>query len=127
MQTLSYGYELPENGDKGSVFFPALAGNIQKQNDHTHNGSNSPRLTGPLAAVIVSQSIASGSWSDQGDGTYRQEVTMTSPYLYDEVAIELRNSSTGERMYLSIVKTAANKFYVYINDNSIALKAVYSA
>jgi len=127
MDTLSYGYEKPENGDKGSVFFPALANNIQKTNDHTHNGSNSARLVGPTSATVATQTINSASWVDQGNGTYRQIVTMTSPYLYSEVNIQIKHATHGI-VYADIKPHAdTNKYYIYVNDNTLTLTAVYSA
>ena len=53
MLTLSHGYEKPETGDKGSVFFPALEDNIQKLNDHNHNGLNSELLTAAASAAVT--------------------------------------------------------------------------
>ena len=124
--TLSYGYVKPQTGDKGSVFFPALEDNITRLNDHTHNGTNSARLTA-TSADAVSQSISAASWASQGGGMYRQTVTMPSFIFFDTHAIQFRNSSTGEIMYLQAVKVTSNTYYVYINDNSIDLKAVYTS
>ena len=39
--TLSNGYIKPEDGDTGAVWFDALEDNIQRVNDHNHDGSNS--------------------------------------------------------------------------------------
>lgn len=124
MQTLSYGFQKPQSGDKGSVFFPALENNFQQLNDHTHDGSNSSPLTAK-SSTAVTQAISSGAWVDQGGGTYRQTVTMPSGIAWDTHAIELRDSSTNENMLLRVAKVTATTYYVYINDNSVSLTALY--
>ncbi len=124
--TLSYGYVKPQTGDKGSVFFPALEDNIDRLNDHNHNGTNSTRLSA-TSIDAVSQNISSASWASQGGGMYRQTVTMSAGVTFDTHAIQFRNSSTGEIMYLQAVKVTSTTYYVYINDNTIDLKAVYTS
>ena len=41
MIVLSNGYKLPETGDFGDVWFPALEDNIQRINTHNHDGTDS--------------------------------------------------------------------------------------
>lgn len=53
MITLSYGYEKPQNGDTGDVFFPALERDIQRLNDHTHDGVNSPFISAQAPSSMV--------------------------------------------------------------------------
>lgn len=125
MLTLSHGYEKPETGDKGSVFFPALEDNIQKLNDHNHNGLNSELLTA-AASAAVTQTISSASWAHQGSGTYRQTVTMPAGIAFETHAITLRNNANGQQMFLGIEKVSSNSYYVFINDSSITLKAYYT-
>jgi hypothetical protein len=129
--TLSYGFVQPETGDKGSVFWPALEDLIQQVNDHTHNGTNSSRLTA-AALEAVSQSVSSAGWgSTIGGGLYRQTVTvpaaLTGPGgTYDDYSIEIRNSANGRRLFLQTEKVTTTTFYVFINDNSISLTVIYS-
>ena len=129
MLTLSYGFKKPQSGDKGNVFFPALEDNAQLLNDHDHDGSNSA----PINAVYLTKSsatILAASWVDQGGGTWRQEVTLPSGFtlLSTNIRFEISGGgSDGALLYLSVEKgSAANKYYVYINDNSLALRALYS-
>lgn len=127
MQTLTYGYELPETNDKGSVFFPALENNITQLNDHDHDGSNSARLTAQ-SITGVSQTITSGSWSATSGGTYRQLVTMPPGTTFDDYGIVFRlasGGSSGHQVNLSVEKVSASTFYVYINDNSVDVKILY--
>lgn len=125
MQTLSNGYQKPENGDKGSVFFPALASNIQKLNDHNHNGTNSELLTSASSAAVT-QSLLAASWSLQGDGMYRITVTMPSDIGYDTHNIQFRLTAGGAIVHLSTEKVSATSFYVYSNDNSIDVTVFYT-
>lgn len=124
MLTLSYGFKKPQSGDSGSVWFPALEGNFQQLNDHTHDGSNSAKLT-TASVSPTTQSIASGSWVATAGGTYRQSVTLPGGLQYDEVSIITRDSATGNLLYLTIEKIDATHYYVYINDNSLTLTAQY--
>jgi hypothetical protein len=123
--TLSYGFVKPQNGDKGSTFFPALADNVQKTNDHTHNGTDSAKLSGPVSANVATQSVPSGSWADQGNGTYRQLVTLSS-LQYDNINISFKTSA-GHQVYPTVEKVSATTYYVYTNDNTLTYTAVYSS
>jgi hypothetical protein len=123
--TLSYGFELPQTGDKGDVFFPALEDNITQLNSHTHNGTDSAKITA-ASGVVVTQAIASGSWSSQGNGTYKQTVTIPAGFAnYDDFRVSFKNSS-GDYFYLKTAKITATTYDVYINDNSLSLTAVYT-
>lgn len=128
--TLSYGFEQPATGDKGSVFFPALEANIQLVNDHTHNGTNSAKLTS-AASVAVTQAISSASWSHQGSGTYRQTITIPAALtgnggVYESFSIQFLNTANGRKLFLQTEKVTSTTYYLYINDNSIDVTAVYS-
>lgn len=120
MQTLSYGYKLPETDDTGDTFWPALEDNIQQLNDHTHNGTNSALL------AVATQSILAASWSaDLGGGSYRQLITLPGSRTFDGTSIEMRLSS-GHIIYPTIEKVSATTYYVYTNDNTVNMTAVYS-
>jgi hypothetical protein len=122
MLTLTYGYKKPETNDKGVDFFPALELNFQKLNDHTHNGSDSAKLT--TASVIITEiAFSSGSWVSQGNGTYRQLLTMSGSMLFDNFAFAFK-LSTGEFFYPKIEKVSANTFYLYINNNTLSGKVI---
>lgn len=126
MLTLSYGFKKPQTGDQGAVWFPALELNFQKLNDHTHDGSNSAKLT-PLSSVVATGSAPSGSWVLVAAGTYRQLVTTPAGILFDECVISTRDATTKHYYFLQIEKVSANTFYVYINDNSKSATVVYSS
>lgn len=125
MLTLTYGLQLPETGDKGSVFFPALKDNITQLDAHDHDGTDSPLLPSSSLA-LTTQSILAVDWVALGEpGNYRQVITMSAPLTYDNKGIFFKNSSNGDLLYLSVEKVSANSYYVYINDNTISLTAIY--
>jgi hypothetical protein len=118
MQVLSYGYKLPEDNDEGDTVFSALEDNITRVNGHSHDGSDSARLT------VGTQTISSGSWSSSGTG-YRQLVTVPNSQNFDDVGIQFR-LSTGDVVYPTVEKVSATTYYVYTNDNTVDYTAVYT-
>ena len=123
MRTLTYGLQVPETGDKGDVIFPAMEANIEQLDAHAHNGSDSPKLD-RKAIDSISQTALAASWASQGNGIYRQTITMPAGLLFDTVSIETR-LSTGEVVDLEIEKVTANTFYLYINDNTQTVTILY--
>jgi hypothetical protein len=126
MITLTYDFEKPETGDKGDVFFPALEDNVQKLNDHTHNGVNSAKITSS-SVTTTTQAILAAGWVSQGGGTYRQLVTMSGSLLYNDYFINVKLTSSGHQVFPVIEKVSANTFYVYINDNTLDLTLYYTS
>ncbi len=124
MVTLSYGYKKPASGDRGASFFTGMEDNIQRLNDHTHDGTNSA----PLPAQSISgvpQSILAINWVANGPtGFYRQLVTVPIGFDFDEVHISMR-LSTGEYVYPDIERVSDTQYYVYTLDNTLGYVAVY--
>ena len=119
ISTLSKGYKKPTNPTTGDAWFPAMEENIQRVNDHTHNGSD-----GALIAVTT-QDVLSANWgSDLGGGFYRQLMTLPAGFQFDQTRIEVRTSG-GEVVYPKIERVSATTFYVYSNDNTVSMKAFY--
>lgn len=126
MLTLTYGFKKPQTGDRGSVFYPALEGNFQQLNDHTHNGVNSAKLD-TAATVVQTTAISSASWgADLGGGNYRQAITLPASLSYDNIMINVKGTD-GHIYYLTIEKISATQFYVYTNDNTKSYVAVYTS
>lgn len=130
MLTLSYGFKKPQTGDKGNVFFPALEDNIQQLNDHSHNGVDSA----PISVAYLtksSQSILAAAWVAVAGhtGTYRQEVTMPAGITWSNFIPRFLISgggTDGHQIFPTLEKgSASNKYYIYINDNTLALTALY--
>lgn len=128
--TLSYGFQRPETGDKGSVFWPILEDNITQVNDHTHDGSDSAKLSS-ASSEAVAQSVSSAGWGSLSAGLYRQTVTLPAALTavsgtYDDYAIEIRNAANGRKLFLQTEKVTSTTFYVWCNDNSIDLTVLYT-
>lgn len=124
MQTLSYGYQNPENGDKGSVWFAALNADIVQLNSHSHNGSDSSLIN---AANIAKGTVAisSASWVADGTGRYKQVVTVPSGFNMDDYLIQVRFTSSGDIVYPTISKTTTTTFTIYTVDNTANFTAIF--
>lgn len=124
MQTLTYGMQVPNNGDFGSAFYPALAANFTQLDGHTHNGTDSPKIT-TLSLSPTTQAISHTNWVLVTGGIYRQAVTIPGGLTYDNVIIDMRDATTGHYYDLTIEKISNGQYYVYINDNTVDLTAYY--
>jgi hypothetical protein len=116
---LSFGYERPENTCTGDVWFPAMERNIQRMNDHTHDGVNAGFI-----AANIGQALAANWGVDLGGGSYKQLLTLPDGMTFDHSRIEVRRS-TGEVAYPTIVKSTDTAFYLYTNDNSLSYNLSY--
>lgn len=127
MQTLSYGYKKPESGDRGSPLFTALEDNIQRVNDHDHNGVNSPALPAQNIAA-TSQNILAAAWDGTGlpTGHYRQLVTIPAGFTFDGTNIGFRTSgSSGLYIFPTVLRVSNTTYYVYTTDNTLSFVAIY--
>lgn len=117
MLTLTYGYKKPETNDQGPIVFPALEFDIQRLNDHNHDGSNSAPLAG---SVIVGGtfSVPSGDWVSQGNGLYKQTVSLPAGYTYDAQTMSFR-LSTGEYVYPKVERASVTQVIVWTNNNTL--------
>lgn len=79
MITLSYGFEKPVNGDTGDVFFPALERDIQRLNDHTHDGVNSPFISAqaPASMINLFSPAVIGPVVDQNDAYFGKSLVFS--------------------------------------------------
>ena len=123
MQTLSYGFKLPESGDKGPVVFPALESNITNLNNHTHDGSNSAKISS-AGVTPASSTIASGDWNLVGNGIYKDTITLPAAFSYDTTVFTCKLPS-GHIVYPTIEKVSATTYDIYTNDNSIGMTVLY--
>lgn len=121
--TLSYGYIQPENGDKGSTWFPALNDNISQLNDHVHDGVTSALI--PSTSIINgSVAIPDTSWSLDVTGRYKQDVTVPAGYNMSDFSITFY-LSTGEILVPSITKLSGTQFRIFTCDNTLSFVAVF--
>ena len=119
MQTLSYGYLQPQNGDTGDVFYGALAQDINQVNSHNHDGSNSA----PLATQTVSL-FPGWSAAPVGGGLYYQTVTLPGALTYNNCDMWFK-LSTGELIYPTITQQSFNSFNIYCNDPSQSINCYF--
>jgi hypothetical protein len=122
--TLTYGFKLPQDGDRGSTWFPDLAFDIQRLNDHSHDGQNSAPINS-ISIASTTQNILAASWVATSDGIYRQLITVPNGKLYDNSVIIFRNTATKSQMFLGVEKVSATTYYAYINDNTVNVTAYY--
>jgi hypothetical protein len=126
MLTLSYGFKKPETSDKGGVFFPALSLDMQLLNDHTHDGSNSSKMT-TRSSVAVTKAISAASWVALGGGLYSQRVSMPASLLWAETLVQIKDTD-GDVYFLTLEKVAGlEQFDVYCNDNTLDLVAYFAS
>ena len=124
--TLTYGRKKPQDGDKGSTFFDDLEQNVDLDDAHTHNGTDSSLL--PTSSFNnTTQAIASGSWAAVSGkpGLYKQTVTLPGTLTYDGRGIFFKDSTTGHMLNLKVEKVSSTTYDVYINDNTVSLTAIY--
>lgn len=133
MDLTTYGYKIPKTPDTGQTWFSNLEFDIQRLNDHSHNGVDSTLLA-TNAVTVTTQAIASASWgSDLGGGTYKQSITLPSvgatpaQLLFNAIGIEIRVTSTKEVVYPKIIRTGASTYDIYTNDNTQAFTALYTS
>ena len=124
MLTLTYGYKLPQTNDKGPIVFPAMEFNIQRLNDHDHDGVDSVKI--PSSSVLqVKQTVLAAGWVATSGGTYRVLVTIPPLLSYDDIFPKIKDNTTGHVLFLSIEKVSNTQMYVYSNDNTLDLAVYY--
>ena len=74
MIVLSYGFENPQSGDPGSIWFAALNNNIVQLNNHTHDGVTSAPLA-PGSTVAAKLTIPASGWTGSA-GNYSQSLNV---------------------------------------------------
>ena len=118
MLTLSKGFKKPQNTDTSDVWMPAMEQNIQKLNDHKHDGSDSQLLG------LTAQTLLAANWGDSIEGTYAQSVTLPAGFNYDTCSMDFK-LSTGEVIYPSIDRVSTTQYIIYTNDNTLTYTANY--
>lgn len=124
METLSHGFKKPEDNDKGQVIFDALEENIQKTNDHAHDGVESALI--PSANISkTTVSIVAAGWTDPVNGVYSQIVTIPTG-LFATTLMTFRETSTGKNLILPYEKVTDTSFKVFCNDASKDVTIIYA-
>jgi len=123
MITLSFGFKKPQAPDKGPVVFPAMEDNIQKLNDHTHDGSNSSKIT-TASIESTKQTILAAAWVSLGGGNYRQLINLAPGFDFDTCVMSFRDPS-GSYIHPSVERVSDTTAYIYTNDNTINMDIYY--
>lgn len=126
----SHGYKKPNDGTTG--FWDKLNENTDQLNSHNHDGLNSEKL-GPQASVGLEQVIPPvPAWVvvDAPSSSYSKDITIPvaltlAALTFDTVNISIR-SAAGDILPLKVQKLTATTFRVFSNDNTLALKVVYT-
>ena len=112
MIILSNGYKLPEVGDFGDVWFPALEDNIQRTNDHNHNGTNSNKI--PATSIQASvQQVLSGDFAADGDRLSTTVSLTGGAGNIDEKTVVLRDPVTKNPFLMDIEKVSSTQIKIY--------------
>lgn len=127
---LLYGYKKPRAGEPGRIFFVTLEENWTRIASHNHDGSSSAKISS--ASILGEQgAVSSSAWQAVAGqpGTYRQAVTLPANMEYAKVAITFyKNAADFCQLMLSTerVPGSTTQYYVYSNDNTLNLVAVYT-
>lgn len=114
MVVLSNGYKLPETGDFGDIWFPALEDNINRVNTHNHDGANSAKIPATSLTGVV-QTILSGAFSGSG-GVFTATITLFGGAVsVDNKTVVFRDPTTKEVLYLKYVKVSTTQITVTTN------------
>jgi hypothetical protein len=131
MQTLTYGYRKPETGDRAKGaggWMESIAYDIERLNDHDHDGINSPLL--PIDSFSpYTNSILAAGWVADGSGYY-QDITvptgLTELNNYNvKFIFTAPGAKVGEVAYLDYDRLTATTYRVYSNDNTSAFTVLY--
>lgn len=114
MIVLSKGYKLPETGDFGDIWFPALEDNITRLNSHNHDGVNSEPLNSS-AITAHKINVSSGSFTDNGDGYYVATVTAPSGRLIIDYVLTMRDPTTKDVIYGKTENVDPQNAKIFIN------------
>lgn len=123
--TTARGYRKPQTGDRG--WYSDLEWNIDRVDAHSHNGTDSVALASPSIAKTT-QDVLAASWVSLGEGNFRQTLTLPLGYNWNDSQIRFYVNGgpmDGQEVLLSVKRVSTNTFDVFVNDNTLALKAVY--
>lgn len=121
MVVLSFGFQNPQNGDPGSIYFPALNFDIEQLNDHTHDGVNSALISGPSIAPTIF-TAASANWTGT-PGNYAQQIILPLGFNLQESVMVVFDAS-GNVVANNIDNVGGTEFTIYSPDNTFVYTVV---
>lgn len=131
MTLTTYGYRLPQSGDKAkgtSGWYASYEFNVSRIDTHNHDGANSALLTFSSISPYTGTILAAG-WGVDGAG-YKQTVTVpagvTEVNNYNlKFIVTAGTAAVGTILYLGYKRLTATTYEVYCNDNTTALTVLY--
>ena len=130
--TLSKGYKLPSAGDDSTTWMSNIEDNIQRLNDHDHDGTDSALIDGSKISksAVVEVSTSDGDWVDGGSATYNRY-----SYVFDNSDIPANflvdGTSSSELCDVKFMDSSNNDEqvfvkYVWANTGSSTTLTVYT-
>lgn len=119
--------KIPQNGDRGSVFGPALAENQTILDSHSHNGVNSPLINAKSITKSTIDLLAA-NWVNTGTD-YKQLVTLPSGFDFDLTSIKviiMSGSNIGAVFTPTINKVSPTTFDLHCIYGDVDIKVVIS-
>ena len=131
MHVTTYGYQIPDTGDKAKGtdgWMAAIVFNFNRLDDHNHDGINSALIPSSAFATYTS-SILAANWVSNGSG-YKQTITVPGDIT------EINNftvkfvftapvGQVGQVAPLNYKRLTATTYEVYCSDNTAAFTAYY--
>lgn len=121
------GYKLPIVGERGT-WWQNIIDNFTRLSSHKHDGIDSVLLT-PPAVVKDVEDVLAANWVLVANGTYRQLLTTPTNHVFPKVNVLFYingGPEDGSLLNLTVEPQSTTTYYVYINDNSLSLKAIYA-
>ena len=109
MITLSNGYQLPEPGDLGDLWFQALEDNIALINSHKHSGTDSEKIDAS-GILAITDTIDTADFGII-DGKYRYLTTVPVGFDTATAKISFKNPTTKTAVHLEIEVLSPTTFY----------------
>ena len=134
--TLSRGYKLPSSGDDSTTWMSNIEDNIQRLNDHDHDGTDSALIDGSKisksAVVEISKTSSDPAWVDGGSETCdRYSVVLTSTIGHIPANFIVDGTSSSELCDVKIMDSENNDEqvfvkYVWANTGSSTTLTIYT-
>ena len=117
--TLSKGYKLPSAGDDSTTWMSNIEDNIQRLNDHDHDGTDSALIDGSKitksAVVEVSTTSSDPAWVDGGSATHdRYSIVLTSTVGPIPANFLSSSTSSSELCDVKVMDSSNNDEQVFV-------------
>ena len=127
--TLTYGRVRPAQNDRQSVWTDALEDNIDLDDAHDHDGTDSAFLP-PNSISKPTSSIAAVDWAGSA-GVYTKTVTIpttiSNAATYNDIKFFhlVINDASGNRCFPTILRVTSSTYTVTVSDNTLDLTIYY--